>query len=153
MMAARQLTTTSAMTFNERVYRGAQWSEVIHLRQLSQPVIEAVKRLLTVRELPHSWDSYESPPPSELAIGVAIRLLIGVDLDEFPSPRIVPISGGGVQLEWDVGSRELELEILSDGTIRYLKVEEGEPTEESEIGPSHFARLASLLSWLISETS
>jgi hypothetical protein len=37
-----------------------------------------------------------------------------------PIPAFVPTSGGGVQFEWTVGERELEIEVYPDGTIQYL---------------------------------
>lgn len=138
---------------DQPVHRNAQWSRVISLTGLSQLQIQGIKRLITVRKLPENWDSYGSPPPTESAFAIAIRLLTAIDFDELPSPRIIPVSGGGVQLEWDVGIRELELEIMSDGSMKYLKVEHGEPLDEQEIVPLDLARLRSLVTWLISQTS
>lgn len=138
---------------DQSVHRNAQWSEVISLTGLSQLQIQGIKRLITVRKLPENWDSYGSPPPTESAFAVGIRLLTAIDFDELPAPRIIPVSGGGVQLEWDVGIRELELEIMSDGSIKYLKVERGEPLDEQEIVILDLARVRSLVTWLISQSS
>ncbi|MBM2847027.1 MAG: hypothetical protein HW407_2339 [Bacteroidetes bacterium] len=120
---------------NQPALGNAQWTRVIPLTGLGQLQIQGIKRLITLRKLPENWDSYGSPPPTEPAVAVAIELLMALDFDELPSPRIIPVSGGGVQLEWDVESRGLELEALRDGSIRYLKVEGGEPIEENEIAP------------------
>lgn len=160
-MRVLQFSTTTTTSFGfvgspleeQHVSTLAQWVKVIPAAALSQSQTRAIKRLIAIRDLPHNWDSYGSPPPSESAIDAAIQLLIGIDLDELASPRIVPVSGGGVQLEWEVGARELELEIINDGSIRYLKVERGEPIEESEVALSNRVQIGFLLTWLISETS
>ena len=159
-MNTSQFSNTATMSFGcvdfspEEQHRSThtQWSKVILHAGLSPSQIRAIQRLIAIRQLPRNWDSYESPPPSESAISAAIRILVEIDLNELPSPRVLPISGGGVQLEWDVGTRELELEVLSGGMIRYLKVERGEPLGENEIAPSNSVLLRSLFSWLVSDT-
>ena len=45
--------------------------------------------------LPANWDSYGSPPPSETVRQNAVQLLTSIEHEDFPSPRIVPLSGGG----------------------------------------------------------
>jgi hypothetical protein len=68
-----------------------------------------------------------------------------------PAPFIVPISGGGIQIEWIIADRELELEVLPDGSIEYLKSENKEPFEEEKIASRSSAEIFSLLSWLLSK--
>jgi len=129
---------------------GTQWSTVVPLVRLSEAQAQGLKRLLTIRKLPHNWDSYNSPPPTEAAIHIATLILAGLDFEEFPIPRINPVSGGGVHFEWDRGSRELELEVLNDGLLTYLKVENDEAIDEHQgLGPN-LSQVRALLSWLVS---
>lgn len=129
------------------VYRDAQWIDVIPVPDLSQRQVQAIKRLIEVLSLSENWDSYGSPPPNLNSVDVAIILLTKIDLDDIPIPHIVPVSGGGIQLEWSAAARELELEISHDGLVQYMKTEHGEPLEE---GPTEsVAHARSLLTWLI----
>ena len=98
---------------------------------------------------PRDWDSYGSPPPSEVAVTAGVRLILGIDLDHFVSPRIVPVSGGGVQLEWNCGSREVEIEIDDEGSAEYLTSVHTKPVEEGPISLGDLPRIRSLLTWLI----
>ena len=109
--------------------------------------IEGAKKILAFTNLSNNWDSYGSPPPTQDAATTAMELLTEVDIDYLVAPRVVPVSGGGLQLEWEVGTRGLELEILSDGSVEYLKTEQGEPCEEGCIDT--IAEERSLLLWLL----
>jgi len=73
---------------------------------------------------------------------------MAIDLDNFLLPRVIPVSGGGVQLEWSFGVREIEIEVDDDGLVEYLKTERGRPIEESQIGLADLTGIRSLLMWL-----
>jgi hypothetical protein len=84
------------------------------------------------------------------AIDVSLRLvrkIAELDLGDLPVPHVAPVPGGGIQLEWRVGDRELELEILPDGAIEFLRAERGEPVDEAALDS---AQLHSLLAWVVS---
>lgn len=140
------LTYTSPVVLNP-----AQWSSVIPTRALSQWQIQGIKRLYEVLSLPENWDSYGSPAPTQDAANTAMDLLTGIDIDYFVAPRVVPISGGGLQLEWQVETRRLELEILSNGSVEYLTTERQESRGEGHIRMVNEAR--SLYLWLLSSAS
>lgn len=112
---------------------------------------DAVKATLQLAALPHNWDTYGSLPPTAIAIKGAIALLAHIaklGFDDLPSPNVVPVPGGGVQFEWLVDTRELELEIRPDGSVDFLKSQAGEPIEEGQVSFGGRAQLQSLLSWL-----
>lgn len=117
----------------------------------------AIKCVLKVLNLPLNWDSYGSPPPTKKAMGSAIKLLQSIDLENFQVPNVVPVSGGGIQIEWTIEDRELELEFLPDGSIEFLKCENGEPFEEGKIESPFYAeinlrhRMLFLINWLSSK--
>jgi hypothetical protein len=75
--------------------------------------------------------------------------MLDIDLDYFVSPHIVPVSGGGVQLEWSLGSREVEVEISDEGSAAYLKSIHAKPVEEGPLSLADLPRIRSLLTWLI----
>ena len=123
-----------------QVYSVGEWNEW---------QIDAVKKILSFRSLLPNWDSYGSEPVNERAINVALDLIDYVGFGNVPAPRVIPVSGGGIQLEWVKGNRELEVEIHPHGSIDYLTVHDGEPTDENEIEPREIPPQAErLLSWL-----
>jgi len=62
-----------------------------------QPV---VARLVKLRDLPIDWDGHGAPPIDIADLASALSLLAAIMREETPAPNIVPISGGGLQLEW-----------------------------------------------------
>ncbi len=113
---------------------------------------EAMRRLGEIAKLPRNWDSYGSPPPTPIAVELVVDLLLNIDDRNLPAAHVVPVSGGGVQLEWRASGRELQLEISGDGTAQYLQVEHGRPIKEEEIAPRS-EQLRSLMIWLISQAA
>ena len=132
-----------------RSFTSSQWSGVIYLSDLSRWQIEAIRTLIQLLALPRNWDSYGSPPPLEVAVAAGVRLILAIDIEYLVSPRIVPVSGGGVQLEWCLDSREVEIEIDNEGSAEYLKSVDAKPVEEGPIALADLSRIRSLLTWLI----
>lgn len=129
----------------------AQWIRIVPTEELSQWQIQGIKRLREVLSLSENWDSYGSPPPTQLAADAAMDLLTRINIDHFVAPRVVPVSGGGLQLEWEIGERGLELLILDDGSVEYLTTERREPHEEGRIHLINEVR--PLFLWLLSSGS
>ncbi len=129
-------------------YTSPQWSRVVLVAKYSRWQIQAITKILGLLSLPNDWDSYGSPPPTEIAATSAIQLVTDINLDYFLSPRVVPVPGGGVQLEWSFGPREVEIEIDDDGSVEYLKTEKGNPIEEKQISLADFPVIRSLLLWV-----
>ena len=99
--------------------------------------------------LPANWDSYSSPPPRETVCQSAVQLLASIEHAGFPAPRIVPISGGGLQIEWQYNRRELELEIVAGShEVLFLKVHEDDSAEEGVCSITDWSTLQALLDWL-----
>ena len=122
---------------------------VLFLDELSPSQAEAMRRLGELAELPHNWDSYGSPPPSSIALEIVMDLLLKIDDPNLPSTHVVPVSGGGLQLEWNVSPREVQLEISGEGTAQYLQIEQGRPVREREIATFSTEQVKSLLTWLV----
>jgi hypothetical protein len=134
---------------HQHVLQGsAQGVLVFNTAQVGPWQVEAVKRILGFKKLSENWDSYGSKPPSEAAINKAIEFVLTVPSEKF-QPRILPVSGGAVQLEWRKRGRGLQVEFLPDGTNEYLLIEDGNPIDDGKVLPYINALLVrSLLSWL-----
>lgn len=94
---------------------------------------DAQDELHKLKELPENWDSYGSSRIKDKAVKTTANLLVDTAKFGMPKPYIFPVSGGGLQLEWQQGNKELEIEILPNGKIEYLKVNENGEMEEGEI--------------------
>jgi hypothetical protein len=93
--------------------------------------------VLRLKQLAHDWDSYGSPPPTSASIEKALQIIASVDkhfrsmLDDKTSPyAVVPLPGGGVQLEWRGDNSEIEIDISPDGKIGYLYNEQRDGKDE-----------------------
>jgi hypothetical protein len=135
MTATMTAAATNGFEIPEQTY--AQPSGGIRVNQ-SVPVagvepwrLEAIIKVIGFGALPDNWDARDSHAPNLGVIQTAIELLQNIPGYEYPTPRVVPISGGGLHFEWTVGNRELELSVDPKGRIEVLKVENGMPIEES----------------------
>ena len=121
-------------------------------------VLPTVERL---RDLPDNWDSYGSPPPpNELITNVLMLLNQAWGEDKspharqatMPTPSIVPLSGGGIQVEWHLMQRELELEFYEDQPVSALAVETStEDCAETTFDVDDHESMRHLLAWLVGQ--
>jgi len=88
----------------------------------SESMARAFLALDEVAALPPNWDTYGSPSIHRRALEAARRLLRIGEAEGLPEPHIVPISGGGLQLEWYTPTHGLELVIHANGEFEYLLV-------------------------------
>ena len=120
-------------------------SLTIPLAPWLQAILPAIRR---IQGLEHDWDSYGSPPPPKQLVDEIILLLHRTEMD-FPPPAAVPVSGGGVQLEWYLGRRELEVEFAQGRQAEFLAtdVELGQ-SSEGTFYRSDFRVMRTLIRWL-----
>lgn len=128
----------------------SQWVGVILPSEASKWQIDAVRSVVEISELQHNWDTYGGPPPSLEAVKASKKLIWGIRLDGPTLPNIVPSVGGGIQFEWSSAFRELELEVLPDGSFEYLRVEEGNILDDGPILTSGTAIQQDLIDWFYS---
>ena len=89
---------------------------------------EVAQRLRSLADLGQNWNSYGARVVSAEALRLAIFILQRADI---PTPTaIVPLASGGVQLEWDHRSAEIEIGIQPDGVACVLIDQAGEMREE-----------------------
>jgi len=123
-----------------------------HRGESTEAYRRAVEHSEALLRLEDGWDSYKARRPSPRSIEFALSFLreaIDFFLDdgvEMPAPFLVPTLRGGVQFEWRVGNRELELEIQEPEQFLYLAVDGDEERE----GPATRWRAMRLIRWVIS---
>lgn len=74
---------------------------------------EMRQRFKHIGKLRRGWDGFNSPPPSATTIAFAQSILNEVMSASTPPPSLVPISGGGLQLEWHTGGYDIELAVFA----------------------------------------
>jgi hypothetical protein len=110
---------------------------------------EVMFRAVELCNLPPNWDSYGSPPPAIELLGRIKRTLRETRVESVDVPDVIPASGGGIQLEWASGTRELEIEFMPGGEIGFLAVDEENDEEPAgTLGPGDFDQLRFWLEWL-----
>lgn len=102
---------------------------------------DSQNQLHQLSKLPENWDSYGSSRIKPTSVEKTADLLIDLAKFGMPTPSIFPVSGGGIQLEWQKGKRELEIEILPNGEIEFLKVYENGEMQEGRISKQYIWQL------------
>lgn len=128
-----------------------EMSRVVPVDALSRPWMgHSLLRIRDLAAMPDDWDTYGSPRIHPEAVNAAIQLLREIAPFDPPAPHIVPTSGGGLQMEWGTGRRELEIGVAPEGTIDYLK-DENDDMEGGDIALNDTRRLAEIVMWLRGE--
>ncbi len=131
-----------------------QWSKVTLLDASAGWVLESLAKLAKLGELRDNWDGYGSARIQPSALTSARKLVAYMGFQDLSPPHVSPVSGGAIGLHWRVGSRELELTVLRDGQIEYLKVlhqdlEREDAMQAGVLAAEHNAEVEKMLTWLI----
>ena len=158
MIVADAAITQGQLVMREEEVQSARVEHFYYLRPTTQGVqvvkippqwtwqIEPVKRVLGCLALKNNWDSYGGKIPS---FGIAIAVIDFID--RMPAnfsltPRVVPLSTGGIQLEMSRAGKALEIEFTPDGRIDYLQ-SEGDVDREGVAVLSQ-EQITSWMTWL-----
>lgn len=131
---------------------GTQTVQVTSLINQSLWSKAAQNRLIELGKLPDNWNGYGSPKISAEVIGECLSLLSEVAKLGMPKPAIIPVSGGGLQVEWRNAANELEIEILPDKTMHFLITDcDLEMYEGSINNNNNLAEFTPLTCWFLKE--
>lgn len=114
-------------------------------------LLQALNRLDSVAGLPSGWDGEGGPPLNPEIVASAATLLQYLQRDDVPLPFICPIAGGSLQMEWSSEGKQVELELVDQQTMAFLRVANpttGEAIECGEYPVSDVNRSRALLDWL-----
>jgi hypothetical protein len=127
-----------------------QSQEITELQRPVRWLASALADVARIANLPQNWDGYGSAPLGVKEREHVTKLLSSLDNADLPAPNIVPISGGGIQIEWQYHGRELELEIVaSSEELMFLKVYQDGVMEENSYPIYDSDRTKELLDWLM----
>ena len=99
------------------------------------------RRLNYLRALPTGWDGYSGLPLQREIADFAQDLLNRLCTATTPEPDIVPLSSGGLQVEWHVSAVEIELMIDTPGHVKAWIADQRDPAGEEIILADHFEKL------------
>ncbi len=102
----------------------------------------AQQELMLLDSMTEGWDSYGSPPISAEARKKMADLLHEFARVGMSRPELFPVSGGGLQVEWKNGGRELEIEVLPNADLEYLIIAEDGKMKEGKAIQEDIFRLA-----------
>lgn len=121
-----------------------------------------VGKLDELAALPDNWDGYGAGrlAPAMLAAVRQFLTMLGEERGNLllkpgtetvcELPRVVPLSSGAIQLEWDRDGRGLELEFETPELIHYLKWQPAQGVKEEGIYlASDLGRSADLIRWAL----
>jgi hypothetical protein len=91
-----------------------------------QPTIQSFRDLL---QMPPNWDGYAASQMDEQIVRQALLLLAEVMENDAPPPSVVPLSDGGVQVEWHRHGRNLEIEFPADEPPAFCYYEDNSEIE------------------------
>ncbi len=130
-----------------------QWSATTSLHNDSLWLRRAQKKLRELATLPENWDSYGSHPIQPAAIEKASELISLLSDLKTAQPEIFPVAGGGLQLELRDRQHEIEIEILPDGNIEYLILDENRQMREGSVPADSMGEVYRLIHWFRKEPS
>lgn len=105
-----------------------------------------------LRRFEANWDGYGAVRLDPKILDAAARFVESLASDAIPTPQVVPMTRGRVQLEWHRGSRSLELEFESPQTVHFLKWDSESGVEEEDVVQiQDIVAIRDLLSWFVSE--
>lgn len=126
----------------------SQWNRVEVLRDPAFWLNDSIAEVNRLAGLETGWDGTDSVAPLPRVLELVRRVVsAAAQIPALPPPHIGPVPGGGVQLEWHLGSKDLELEILPDTGIVFVSSSDG----EQDSGLLTFERVENarvLMAWL-----
>lgn len=130
----------------------AQWSGFTrHHLAPDDWFVDAIDDIRRLTELEQNWDGYGSPPIGARVFETTVFLLgrFAIEANRLPVPNLAPVTGGGLHLEFGVGSKELEIEVLPDTSIEVF-LTEGHFEQESQMR-ADWLNVTAVADWLLEE--
>ena len=125
-------------------------THVVALREIAAGFVALDARLDQIAALEPNWDG-RGAPAVDRALLRAVRAW-SQDMPGWafaPPPAVVPLSSGGVQLEWRCADRLLELEFETPDRLHFLRWHPASGTVEEDTFPATDRnRAEQLIGWV-----
>ncbi len=110
---------------------GSKYRIVVTTNKLPAPawVEPTVSALVDVQSLPDNWDSYGGRKINHDLISRSLTTLERIMDATSPAPSVVPLTDGGLQLEWHRKQQDLEIVFPIDDTPQFSYVNRTTGTE------------------------
>lgn len=82
-----------------------------------QSLLKSLSDLFRLRQLNDGWADKDSRALTEYACKTAVSILVALAIPAPPSPQLVPLLDGGVQIEWHVNGYDVEVEVDPTGEV------------------------------------
>ncbi|WP_310609097.1 hypothetical protein [Limnohabitans sp.] len=83
--------------------------------------LPTIKRLEDLLRLERGWDGYDGVPASLMNVYFTIQMLERACWKETPTPQIVPLADGSLQVEWHTLYGDIELLVRGPNNVRAWK--------------------------------
>jgi hypothetical protein len=130
-------------------------NKVARLGSAAVWVDDARRTLAKLAILPDNWEGRGSPAIQTGVITLAFQILNELESYDLPTAHVGPVPGGGIGIEWRYGNRDLNLEILPDGSLEFLKAEKTssgfDPNQmvDGQIPSDRVNEVRALIRWLM----
>ncbi len=94
-------------------------------------LVSTYDRISELVRLPLGWDGHDGRPVNFDVAAFAVQFLLQTLEPDGPAPLVVPLSYGGLQLEWHERGIDLEIEVEAPNRI-FVSFEDRETSEEFE---------------------
>lgn len=125
--------------------RPATYAPAARVPAWIEPTFHALKGLL---QLPKDWDGYGASPVQERIAQRVLFVLCEVMEDDAPPPSVVPLTGGGIQVEWHRLEKNLEIEFPADAAPSFYYYEENSDLESEGQVSGNYDRIQAYISAL-----
>ncbi len=135
--------------------RRVQSNEIVQLPPpqrvtLSEPWFQWLNpvfdRLSEICALPTGWDGYRGRATRFDIARFTLFMLQNICAQNTPAPSIVPLSSGGLQIEWHTERAEIELTVYAPYDVQAWAVD---PTSDEKVLEEHLTNeYSSLIPWV-----
>ena len=146
---ARQSPSVSTESYDrtERVFQSGffRYRVVTEAATMPKWIAPTLAALIDIQRLGPGWDSYTALPVKKDLVGRALLVLSAIMSVDSPAPSVVPLSDGGLQLEWHRRQQDLEIVFPADELPQFFY--RNRATQEEQDGlAKDTSRLARLIS-------
>jgi hypothetical protein len=108
IVTSAALTKPKERTFLVSSY-GSAYRIVSTTSELPEWLKPTISEFIKVQSLPENWDSYAAKRINRDLLSQSLTILAAVMHQSSPAPSVVPLTDGGLQLEWHRKQQDLEV--------------------------------------------